>query len=91
MLNVTDKAAESLQESLDTRRENDGDVLRLTRSGDQFGLVVSQPQGEDQVVQHDERTVLVLDPDVSEALDGLTLDAVETPDGVTLTIEEPQI
>ena len=86
MLTVTDRAAAVLEEALDSQREKENEVLRLMHSGDQYGLVVSEEQTGDQVVEHENRHVLVMSPDVSEELSGITLDAIQTPEGVKLAL-----
>jgi hypothetical protein len=44
---------------------------------------------DDQVVEHDGETVLHIAGLVSEALDGSTLDAVDTPEGPGIGITTP--
>ena len=89
MLTITDKAAALIGEVLDAARENDADVFRLSRVGQDLGLAVDEEQDGDQVVQHEERRVLVIHPDLVLELDGITIDAVDTPDGQRLTLLLP--
>lgn len=87
MLNVTDKAAASLGESLELSRKGDFDVLRLTRQAEGFGLALDEEREGDQVVLHEESKVLVIQPELSQELDGATVDVVNTPEGAQLIIK----
>lgn len=53
-----------------------------------LGLVLDHAQEGDQVVEHNGRTVLMVDQSIGDLLDGVTLDVVETPDGRRLTINQ---
>ena len=96
MINVTTTARDVLQEALQRAGVADEDVaIRLAPTpsaanaeGDQvqLGLVLDRPQDGDQVVEHNGRTVLVVDQMIADQLDGATLDAVDTPDGRRLTL-----
>lgn len=92
MINVTEEARE-LFTSVD--RPN-GTVLRLDpveqdeNGQTQIGLVAGEPQGDDQVVQHDGQDLLHIAAPVSEALDGASIDKVETDDGVGFSINPPE-
>lgn len=90
MLNVSDKAGEALHRALEANEGGGEDVLRLTRSGDQLALAVDQERDGDQIVEHDGRSVLVVEPAISQALDGATLDAVQTPEGLRFVFEAPE-
>ena len=90
MLNVTDKAASALRESLQASSERDSDVLRLTEADEGLGLVLGEEQEGDQVIEHGDRKILVIGPTIAEALDGVTMDAVETPGGQQLVLKRPE-
>jgi iron-sulfur cluster assembly protein len=65
----------------------DDTVLRLDSVVDQktgetqIGISLGGPMSDDQVVEHDGEAVLHIAGPVSQALDGSTLDAVNTPEG----------
>jgi iron-sulfur cluster assembly protein len=65
----------------------DDTVLRLDPVVDQntgetqIGISAGQPMSDDQVVEHDGEAMLHIAGLVSQALDGSTLDAVDTPEG----------
>jgi Fe-S cluster assembly iron-binding protein IscA len=87
VLNVSEKAAELLFASLQASRKEESEVLRLIQTREGLGLAIDKEGEGDQVVQHDNNKVLVIQPEISQALDGATLDAVETPDGQRLTLQ----
>jgi hypothetical protein len=73
----------------------DGTVLRLDPVVDQdtgetqIGISAGEPMSGDQVVEHQGETLLYIAAPVSEALDGSTLDAVDTPQGPGIGITTP--
>jgi hypothetical protein len=72
-----------------------GTVLRLDPVVDQntgetqIGLSAGEPMDDDQVVKHKGETLLHIAAPVSDALDGSTLDAVDTPEGPGIGITAP--
>ena len=74
----------------------DGTVLRLDPVVDQntgttqIGISAGEPMSDDQVVEHDGEAVMHIAAPVSEALDGRTLDAVDTPEGPGIGIVTPE-
>ena len=86
MMNVTDKAAALIGEALDTQRQNDSDVFRFSRVDQDFGLNIDEEHEGDQVVLAGDRKVLVIESEISQELDGTTIDAVDTPEGERLTL-----
>jgi hypothetical protein len=73
----------------------DDTVLRLDPVVDQntgvtqTGIFAGEPMSGDQVVEHDREAVLHIAGLVSQALDGSTLDAVDTPEGPDIVITTP--
>ena len=73
----------------------DDTVLRLDPVVDQntsetrIGISTGEPMSNDQVVEHDGEAVLHIAGPVSEALDGSTLDAIDTPEGAGIGITTP--
>ena len=55
----------------------------------QIGISADEPISDDQVVEHDGKAVLHIAGPVSQALDGSTLDAVDTPEGPGIGIITP--
>ena len=86
MVTVTDTAKDLLQ-SID---HPDGTVLRLEPVGEnQVGLVAGEPIESDQVVERDGADVLHVPAPVANALDGATIDSVDTEAGPRLSITAP--
>jgi len=73
----------------------DDTVLRLDPVVDQntgetrIGISAGEPMSDDQVVEHDGKAVVHIADPVSQALDGSTLDAVDTPEGPGIGITTP--
>lgn len=53
-----------------------------------LGLRIDASRAGDAIVEHDGRSVLIVDPNTANMLEGLTLDLVETPDGERLSIRK---
>ena len=91
MITVTEEAKElflNIDYPDDTVLRLDPVVDRNT-SETQIGISAGEPMSDDQVVEHDGETVLHIAGLVSEALDGSTLDAVDTPEGPGIGITTP--
>ena len=91
MITVTEEAKE-LFLNVD---HPDGTVLRLDPVVDQntgetqIGMSAGEPMSDDQVVEHNGESLVHIAAPVSEALDGTTLDAVNTPEGRGIGITTP--
>lgn len=61
-------------------------ILPSTRGPEDsgLGLTLDAPQTDDEVVEHEGRSVLMLDKTIAAHLSQLTLDLVETPEGSRL-------
>ena len=55
----------------------------------EIGLLAGKPKAGDQVVEHEGEGLLHIAEPVSEALDGGTIDTVETPEGPKIDILPP--
>ena len=92
MISVTEEAKELFQGV----ERPEGTVLRLDPVTDQasgetqIGLGAGEQQEDDQVVEHEGEDILYIAAPVSEALDGSTLDRVETPEGPGIGIAPPE-
>ena len=92
MITVTEEARELFQ----TVDRPEGTVLRLDPVTDensgqtQIGLSAGAPQGDDQVVEHDGASLLHIAGPVSEALDGSTLNLIDTPEGPAIGLTTPE-
>lgn len=91
MINVTEKAIDVLAITLSTNEAGEEQGLRLARNAEgQFGLALDEPREGDEVVKQEERPVLLVDKEVSSALDGAVLDVDETAEGARLTLRMPE-
>jgi iron-sulfur cluster assembly protein len=93
MITVTEEAKQ-LFKNVD---HPEGTVLRLDpvvtneQTGEtQIGLSAGEPKGDDQVVEHEGESLLHIAGPVSQALDGSTLNMVETPEGPGIGITPPE-
>ncbi len=89
MLSVSEKAAAVLHESLEQNEADGAEVFRIAMTDDGLALAIGMEEDGDQKIEHDRRTVLAIEPELADAFDGATIDAVETPDGVRLVFESP--
>ena len=61
-------------------------ALRLIVMGDRgFGLIPDIFRDGDRAIEHDGAKVLLVDPEIAQAVKGLTLDCVDVPGGRALT------
>lgn len=94
MITVTEEAKELFRD-IDNP---DGTILRLDpvatdqqADGEtQIRLGIGEPKSDDQVVQHEGEDLLCIARPVSEALNGSTIDLVETLEGPALGIKPPE-
>lgn len=87
MLTVTDPAKELLQ-MIDRPPAM---VLKLEPVGTgELGLIAGESRATDQVIERDGTDILHVPAEVSTALDGAVIDAVETADGPRLSITPPE-
>jgi Fe-S cluster assembly iron-binding protein IscA len=83
MVTVTTEAAEYLKTVIE--HQEDERPLRIIFEDNQPALQFDDEQDGDQIVEHDGAPVLLLDETAQGALDGLTMDRVDTPEGPRLT------
>jgi Fe-S cluster assembly iron-binding protein IscA len=90
MLSVTQSAVEQLAGMLEATESDQHECLRLTHQGEgRLGLTVDGMQEGDQVVGDRGRPVLFIEPELSDSLDGATLDVVDGLEGAQLTLIRP--
>jgi Fe-S cluster assembly iron-binding protein IscA len=86
MLSVTDGALEHLATVLANPDVPDGTVIRCVVEGENLALVTDAEEPGDVIFQHEERTVLVVAKDLSDALDGREFDVDATEEGTGLML-----
>lgn len=91
MISITNEAKDLFQ----SVEHPEGTVLRLDPVVDedtgqtQVGIAAGEPRRDDQVIEHQGERVLHVAAPVSEALDGSTLNVVDTPEGPGIGISAP--
>jgi Fe-S cluster assembly iron-binding protein IscA len=87
MLVVTEAGLEELKRILDEHTDNAQAGLRLTtdQSGT-LGLTIDVKSAEDEVLEHKGSQLLIIERNLSASLEGVTIDAEETPEGRKLMI-----
>jgi hypothetical protein len=66
-------------------------ILRLVPAeGGRAGLILDMYREGDQVVEHNGEKILVVGPELSDAVSNLVFDCVDTPEGSQLTIAEAE-
>jgi hypothetical protein len=88
MASVTEAAARVLEAALGGTDDGSYAVARMVRSGTGWNLQRDRELPGDECVEWDGRTLLVLDPDASDALADAVLDIREDPSGVRLVLLE---
>ena len=86
MLTVTDSAAQLLSEAMSSRDEETAEMIRIAFIDGEYSLTLDEPREDDAVIEHQSQGLLILDPEVSEALSDFTLDAQETAKGPCLSL-----
>jgi Fe-S cluster assembly iron-binding protein IscA len=87
MLKVSDAAAATLHDTLERNQAGEDEVLRIEESDEGLALAIGKEREGDETYQHQDRTVLALDRSVASALDGATIDVVDTDDGRRLVLQ----
>lgn len=99
MLHITPQARSELQAMLmrvtakEPGSNGAGLGLRLVasaseESGTQVGLTLDGPREDDEIVNHEGHSLLLLDPRTSELVAHLTLDLIETTEGTRLGLRD---
>lgn len=84
MLTVTDSAGALLSDMLS--EAPDEAAVRFVPQGNGLAPKLDAERPGDATFTHDEKTVLVLDPQISELLADKTLDVQQTPQGPQLAL-----
>lgn len=87
MLAITDGAKGLLRDVLERRGES-GQALRLSETAQGFEVTLGQPAEDDVVYGVDGRDVLIVQRDLANRMDGVTIQREESEDGPTLGISQ---
>jgi len=88
---VTDEAAEVLVSHLDDRG-GDESCFRVTVDDKGLGFAIDAQRKDDETVEHDERVILVMEPQIYQTVKNLLLDVQEQDSGEKslIVLEKPQ-
>lgn len=87
MLNITDRAKDELHDTLTVYQIRPSECLRLAADDDdEFKLVVDHARPGDTVVEHRGATVLLIESELAEGLDGAVIDCTPSASGPQLVI-----
>ena len=87
MINITDKAKQTLKGILENSVDWPGARLRLMDRGQgKLGLGVDIEAPGDHIVEYEGIKVMVVEPELAIKLQGVTLDVDDTPEGTELVI-----
>ncbi|MFA9476826.1 hypothetical protein ACERK3_00835 [Phycisphaerales bacterium AB-hyl4] len=87
MLIMTHTAAEHLRQLLLEADAPEGAAARFVAGPEGLSLHLDKQRSGDEAYEHDGRTVLLVDEQISELLNDRTLDLEETDDGPALTLQ----
>ena len=89
MISVTKRAQQELKRLLTATVDYPGACLRLVDRGQgRLGLGIDIEEPDDQVVEDEGRTLLIIEPELANNIHQITLDVDDTPDGVELVVIE---
>jgi Fe-S cluster assembly iron-binding protein IscA len=92
MVNVTDRAKIALKSVLSRSVEEPGIGLRVEISEEgSCALFPDQEKAGDQVIEHEGDVLLLIGEEVSQPLDGATIDLAQTPEGAHLVVSKPGV
>ena len=87
MIGVTERAREELKRILVANTDRPEACLRLTANEQgQLGLAIDVERQDDQIVEHEDSKVLLVEKDLADTLHGITIDVEDTPAGARLII-----
>ena len=86
MLNASDAACAFISELLTASEAPDESAVRFELDEDQLSMKLDEEKPGDVTFLHEGKTVLLVDAEMSEVLDGKTLDVEDTEKGPQLTM-----
>jgi len=86
MIQVTERARETFKNKLEDLIERPGVILRIGRTDSGLEIFPDTLKDDDQIIEHDGRTVLLIDQEVSETLADTTIDVEEHADGARFVV-----
>ncbi len=87
MVAVTERARQELKRLLKANTDKPEACLRLkTNDEGQLRLAIDVEKHGDQVVEHEDSKVLLVEKELADTLEGITIDVEDTPQGAKLVI-----
>ena len=81
MIGVTERARQELKKMLVANTDEPEACLRLIANEQgQLGLAIDTERQGDQVVEHDDSKLLVVENDLADSLEGITMDVQDSPE-----------
>lgn len=91
MVRITDRAMDQLEMMRDQSGLLPGQGVALTpRDGGQLGFTAATPEGEDEVIERDGNTVMIVPQQLVEPLQSVVIDYVDTDDMQGFTLNQDQ-
>ena len=88
-LKFTERAAAVLQESLHRQEHEPDEVIRLLIDPQgNIRLALDIPRDGDQRVEYQGATIVIIEPAICIVLCDVTVDAQESPNGLTFTVQQ---
>jgi len=87
MIGATERAKQELKRILNANTDEAEACLRLTANNQgQLALAIDVERQGDQVVEHEDSKVLLVEKELADTLQGITIDVEDTPEGTRLVI-----
>lgn len=87
MIGVTERAKQELKKILSDKVDNPKAVLRLTATDQgRLGLIIDVETPGDKVVEHESSKVLLVEQELADRLEGITIDVEDTTEGARLVL-----
>lgn len=87
MLNASDAACAFISDLLTSSDAPDDSAVRFVIEENNLSMKLDEEKPGDESFHHEGKTVLVVDAEMSQILDGKTLDVEETEEGPQLTMK----
>ncbi len=87
MLNASDAACAFISELLTAEGAPDESAVRIAIEENELSMKLDEEEPGDETFLHEGKTVLLVDAEMSQILDGKTLDVEDTEEGPKLTVE----
>ena len=89
MIEISERARQELKDILESNTDEAGACLRLIAADQgQLGLAIDMERQGDQVVEHEDQKLLVVEKDLADSLQGITMDVQDSPEGSRLVISQ---